>query len=214
LESSPSDDSSNEDISDNENKLSGSQRHQPHPPSAPISEDSRRRRRRHQPSNGLTQESPQHVLQSSKSMDVSILHFKNRRQQLDNEMDSPQADPYGSATSLRPSSFFQSLKPKRDKIPLPRPSSALGGVADDEKQQRKNRRSVGGTPRPARVSTFLSDILRRAKLIQILNDIFKGSLFYLSLYYRSDGSRDMRDRTKKLGLASLCMGDSCTDFRI
>jgi hypothetical protein len=152
LNSSLSDNSSNEDMSDNENKSSGLQRHQPHPPSAPISEDNRRNRRIRQRINEQTQEAPQHKLQSSKSIDGTVAHSKKRQQQQsENEMDSPQIDPYGSTTSLRRGSFFRSSKSKKDKITLPRPSSARGGEPDDEKQQKKGRRSVGGNLRPARV---------------------------------------------------------------
>ena len=84
-------------------------------------------------------------------------HSKNRnkQQQSDNELDSPQIDAYGSNTSVRRKSIFQSLKLKKEKIPLPRPSSALGSERDNEKQNRKHRRSTGGTLRPARVSILL-----------------------------------------------------------
>ncbi|CAF3990616.1 unnamed protein product [Rotaria magnacalcarata] len=47
LDSSSSKDSSNEDYSNNENGGSFTQRHEPHPPNAPISEDSRRYHRHH-----------------------------------------------------------------------------------------------------------------------------------------------------------------------
>ncbi len=156
LDSSPSDDSSNEDMSDNEFKVSGLQKHQPRPPSAPISEDSLRYRQRRRRINQPTQESSPHILQSSKSADSSILHFKARPQQSESEMDSPQIDPYGSTTSLRRSGIFRSSKSKKNKIPLPRPSSAHGRETDDEKQQKKNRRSGGGTLRPARVKISIN----------------------------------------------------------
>lgn len=153
LDSSLSDDSSNENMSDNETKLSGLQKHQPHPPSAPISEDSLRNRQRRRRINQQAQDSPQPVLHSSKSMDGTILQSKSRsrqQQQSESELDSPLADPYGSTSSLRRSGIFQSLKLKKDKIPLPRTSSARGRDTDDEKQQqRKSRRSFG--LRPARV---------------------------------------------------------------
>jgi hypothetical protein len=89
-------------------------------------------------------------------MDASSHTFKKRNQQQhqsDNELDSPQMDRYSSNTPFRRKNIFQSLKFKKDKIPLPRPSSAHGDEPDTEKQNRKNRRSVGGTLRPARVST-------------------------------------------------------------
>jgi hypothetical protein len=146
FDSSPSDDSSNEDMSDNENKISGLQKHQPHPPSAPISEDSLRNRQRRRRINQPTYESsPPTPLQHSKSVDPSVLHFKARQQQSENEI-----DPYGSTTSLRRSGIFRLSKSKKDKIPLPRPSSARGRETDDEKQK-KSRRSAAGNLRPARV---------------------------------------------------------------
>jgi hypothetical protein len=166
LDSSLSDDSSNENMSDIEKKLSGLQIHQPHPPSAPISEDSLRNRQRRRRINQQTQDLSQPALHSSKSMDGTSLQSKSRsRQQSDNEMDSPQADPYGSTSSLRRSRIFQSLKSKKDKIPLPRPASARGTETDDEKQQQqqpKYRKSNRGTLRPARVRiksmNFISSI--------------------------------------------------------
>lgn len=153
FDSSPSDDSSNEDMSDNDIKTSGLQKHQPHPPSAPISEDSLRNRQRRRRINQQTQEYSPPILQQSRSIDASsILHFKpNSHQQSENEMDSPQIDPYGLTTSLRRSGIFRSSKSKRDKISLPRTGSARGRDTDDEKQMKKNRRSAGGTLRPARV---------------------------------------------------------------
>ncbi|CAF3109817.1 unnamed protein product [Rotaria sp. Silwood2] len=151
LDSSLSDDSSNEDMSDNENKPSGLQRHEPRPPSAPMSEDTRRHRRRHHRISEQIPESSQYGPQLSKNMDSSAVRSKNRQQQQsENDTDSPQIDPYGSTTSLRRSGIFQSLKLKKDKIRLPRPSSARGGEPDDEKQQKKSRKSTGGTLRPAR----------------------------------------------------------------
>ena len=145
LESSPSDDSSNEDTSDNEMKVSGFQKHQPHPPSAPISEDSLRNRHRRR---RVNQPIP---LQSSISMDASVPPTKSRpslqRQQSENEI-----DPYGSTTSLRRSGIFRFGKSKKEKLALPRPSSARGRETDDEKPQPKARKSIGGTLRPARVS--------------------------------------------------------------
>lgn len=151
LVSSPSDDSSNEDTSDNEAKVSGSQKHQPHPPSAPISEDSLRNRHRRRRVNQPTQDSPPIPLQSSISMDASVPPTKSRlslqRQQSENEI-----DPYGSTTSLRRSGIFRFSKSKKEKFSLPRPSSARGRETDDEKPQPKARKSTGGTPRPARVS--------------------------------------------------------------
>jgi hypothetical protein len=124
-----SDDSSNEEHSNNIKK------HEPHPPSAPISEDSRRHRRHHhQQLNQQTKESSQHVLSPSK------------------EFDSPQIDTYSSNISFHRKNIFQSLKLKKTKVPLPRPSSASGIEHIDEKQQRKNRRTASGSLRPARVN--------------------------------------------------------------
>ncbi|UJR13625.1 hypothetical protein I4U23_000638 [Adineta vaga] len=147
-DSTPSDNSSNEDMSDNENKPNHLQRHQPHPPSEPISDDIRRRRRRaHQ----HIQESTPATLQASNGVDTSALYFKNRQsQQSESEMDSPQIDQYNSTTTRRRSGIFQSLKLKKNKIPLPRPSSAQKDEHDNDKQQRKNHKTNGGTLRPAR----------------------------------------------------------------
>ena len=147
-------------MSDNETKLSGLHKHQPHPPSAPISEDSLRNRQRRRRINQQPQDSPQPTLHQSKSMDATVLQSRPRsrqqqHQQSESELDSPiTADPYGSTSSLRRSGIFQSLRSKKDKIPLPRPSSASarGRDTDDEKQQRKARRSFRGTLRPARVT--------------------------------------------------------------
>jgi hypothetical protein len=130
------------------------QRYEPRPPSAPITEGSRRHRRRQHQLNEQTQESSNHALQLSKSIDTSMLQFKNQNQDQkysENELDSPQIDPYNSNTSLRRKNFFQSFKFKKDKVPLPRSSSACG----DEKQNQKNRRSAGGSLRPARVHIFI-----------------------------------------------------------
>lgn len=150
-ESSPSDDSSNEDTSDNEIKGTGVQKHQPHPPSAPISEDSLRNRHRRRRVNQPSQESPPNPLQTSISMDASVPPTKSRlslqRQQSENEI-----DPYGSTTSLRRSGIFRFGKSKKEKFTLPRPSSARGRETDDEKPQPKARKSTGGTLRPARVN--------------------------------------------------------------
>ena len=109
-------------MSDNENKSSGLQSRQPHPPSAPITDDIRRTRRIRHRLNELAQDSPQHILQPSKSVDGPVMHWKNRQQQQqsESEMDSPQIDPYGSTTSLRRNSMFQTLKSKKEKITLPR----------------------------------------------------------------------------------------------
>jgi hypothetical protein len=141
-------------MSDNENKSSGLNKHQPRPPSAPMSEDSRRNRRIRRRINEQTQETSQPKLQSSISVDSPGIYLKNRQQQQsETEADSPQIDPYGSTTSLRRGSFFRSSKSKKDKITLPRPSSARG-ERDDDKQQKKGRKSVSGSLRPARVRHF------------------------------------------------------------
>ncbi|CAF2033761.1 unnamed protein product [Rotaria magnacalcarata] len=145
LDSSLSDDSSNGDMSENEKKQSSLKRHEPRPPSAPISEDSRRhRRRRYHRTSEQAPDSSQNMIQSS--------HYSknHHKQQEGNGTDNPQIDPYGSTTSLRRSGIFQSLKLKADKLRLPRPSSARGEEPDDERQQKQNRKSTGGTLRPAR----------------------------------------------------------------
>ena len=152
MDSSPSDYSSNEDTSDNEMRPSAARRHQPHPPPVPISDDSRRNRRRHHRLSEQAPEFPPNVYQSSKSMDTSTLQAKYRSQQSQNESDSLQGDPQDSAMALRRSSIHQSFKGKLDKLNLPRPFSARSRDVDEDKQQRKNRRTAGGTMRPARVS--------------------------------------------------------------
>jgi hypothetical protein len=130
------------DDSSNEEQLNPRQKHEPHPPSTPISEDSRHhRRRRHQQLSEQTQESSQHVLSPSKSMDLSILHSKN-------ELDSPQI-------SFHRKNIFQSLKLQKNKVPLPRPSNVDAAEHIDEKQRRKNRRITNGSLRPARVNIFI-----------------------------------------------------------
>lgn len=140
-------------MSDSETKASGFQKHQPHPPSAPISEDSLRNRQRRRRLNQQTQESSPYILHSSKSMDSTMLQSRPRtsQQQSESEMGSPQVDPYGSTHSLRRSGIFQSLKLRRSKILLPRASSVRGRETNDEKQQRNSRKSTGGTLRPASV---------------------------------------------------------------
>ncbi len=156
FDSSQSDDSSNEEQFTTENKSSFIQKHEPRPPSAPMSEDSRRRRRRRHHLNEQTHESSKHTLQLSKSIDTSILHYQNQGEKYsENEFDSQQIDPYSSNTSLRRKNFFQSLKLRKDKVPLPRSSSACAG---DEKQNKKNRQSTGGALRPARVNIFISNV--------------------------------------------------------
>ena len=139
-------------MSDNENKSSGLQKHQPHPPSAPISDDirlNRQRRRR------IKQESSPPILQQSISVDTPRKHSKSRPPQSESELDNTQIDPYGSTTSLRRSGIFPSFRSKKEGINLPRTSSARGRETDEEKQIKKNRRSAGGTTlRPARVKKY------------------------------------------------------------
>ncbi|CAF1000555.1 unnamed protein product [Adineta steineri] len=180
-DSTPSDNSSNEDISDNENKASGSQRYQPHPPSMPIPEDSRRHRRHHAQINKPTQESVQHVLQTSKSVDPSMFNSKNRQlqqQQSESEMDNSQLEPYGSTKIRRRSGIFQSLKLKKNKIPLPRPSSAQREDPSDDKQQNKNRKTTGGTLRPARslLNLFSGGNIPSGKMDKSTTDLSRNSL--------------------------------------
>ncbi|CAF1157119.1 unnamed protein product [Adineta ricciae] len=178
-DSTPSDNSSNEDTSDNENKLNHLQRHKPHPPSEPISDDIRRRRRRgHQQLNQQSHEPTRHDLQASTSVDASVLHFRNRQfQQSESEMDSPQIDQYDSTKTRRRSGIFQSLKLKKNKIPLPRPSSAQREETDDDKQQRKNRKTTGGTLRPARslLSLFSAGNLPTGKTDKLPNNAANNS---------------------------------------
>ncbi|CAF1115815.1 unnamed protein product [Rotaria sordida] len=149
--SSSSDDSSDEEYSNNINRTSFVQRHEPYPPNVPISEDSRRHRRHRL--NEQTQQSSKHVFQSSNNMDDSIIHFNNRNQQnkySENESNNAQINLYNSDISVRRKSIFHSLKLKKDKIPLSRPSSVDIGNVVDQKQNRKNRLLSSGTLRPAK----------------------------------------------------------------
>lgn len=111
-----SDDSADEDYSNNENKFSSKQKHEPHPP---IPEDSRRHRRHHP--------------------------------LLNEQMDSPQID---SNPSSPRKNMLQSLRLNKDKVSLPRPTSAFDNEHTNEKQHRKNRPISGGSLRPARVKSF------------------------------------------------------------
>ncbi|CAF0904344.1 unnamed protein product, partial [Rotaria sordida] len=133
------------------NRTSFVQRHEPYPPNVPISEDSRRHRRHRL--NEQTQQSSKHVFQSSNNMDDSIIHFNNRNQQnkySENESNNSQINLYNSDISVRRKSIFHSLKLKKDKIPLSRPSSVDIGNVVDQKQNRKNRLLSSGTLRPAK----------------------------------------------------------------
>lgn len=174
FDSSLSDNSSNENMSDNENPVSSLKKIEPRPPTAPIPEDSRRHRRRHHRISEQTSELSQHGLQSANTMDNSSSQTKNRRkhQQQENETDNIQTDPYGSTHSLRRSGIFQTLKLKADKIRLPRPSSARGGDPDDEKQQKKNRKSASGALRPARVSDSTVTKIDEFFLYEVSNAYF------------------------------------------
>lgn len=137
-----------DDLSDNEDPSSLPQRHKPHPPSAPISEDSRRHRRRHHRISEPEQDASPHALRAFKSVDGST---KIRQPQSENEMDSPPVNQYGSNSSLRRSGIFQSLRAKVEKINLPRPFSGRGKETDEEKQSKKLQRAPSTTLRPARV---------------------------------------------------------------
>ena len=131
LDSSLSDDRSDEEQSSNENKLPAKQKHEPRPPSAPPSEDNRRHRRRHR------HQTVEEIEQSSKNTDSSS---------------HPPIDPLNSHNSRRRNNIFQSFKSKKEKIPLPRPSSACM-ERSDEKPDRKRRPSTSlGKLRPARVN--------------------------------------------------------------
>lgn len=70
-------------------------------------------------------------------MDLSILHSEN-------VLDSPQI-------SLHRRNIFQSLTSKKNKVPLPRPSSVDTSEHIDNKQRRK----TSGSLRPARVNIFI-----------------------------------------------------------
>ena len=150
LDSSSSDQLSDGEMSDNDDPSALPQRHKPHPPSAPISEESRRHRRRHHRISEPEQEPSPQILRTFKSVDSSV---KGRQPQSENEMDSPPANQYGSSSSLRRSGIFQSLRAKAEKINLPRPFSGRGKETDEEKQSKKLQRTPSTTLRPARVSS-------------------------------------------------------------
>jgi hypothetical protein len=157
LDSSLSDDLPNEEYINNDTKSSSSiQKHQPHPPSAPISETSRRHRRRHQPVNEQPPPSQDNDQQQKYS---------------ENDLDSQQADSFNANGSFRRKSIFKSFKLKKEKIPLPRPSSASTDRHPDEKQQhRRNSRVASGTLRPARVNTFIQFTSKRNR--HLMRNVF------------------------------------------
>jgi hypothetical protein len=128
-----SDDSSNEEHSNNETKLSSIEKHQPHPPSVPILEDNRRSRRHDQ-------------------------HFNNQYQQQkhsENESDSKKIDSYNSNIPHYRKNSFQLLRIKKDKIPLPRPSSSCWEEHINENQYQTNR-PVTAEPRGStKVNIFI-----------------------------------------------------------
>lgn len=125
LDSSLSDDRSDDEPLNNENKTSAKQNYEPRPPSGQMPEDNRRRRRRQQ-----QQQSIEQTEESSKT-----------------------TDPSNSTSSGRRGSIFRSFKSKKDKIPLSRPSSACASERPDEKQDRKRRPSTSsGKLRPGRVT--------------------------------------------------------------
>lgn len=130
LNSSLSENGSDEEQSNNENNLPSKQKHEPRPPSAPMSEDNRRHRRRHH----------QVVEQTEQTPDLAS---------------HPPIDPPNSSNSRRRGSIFQSFKSKKDKVPLPRPSSACASERADEKQDRKRRPSTSLSKLgPRRVNIF------------------------------------------------------------
>jgi len=118
-------------ISDEEENISN-QKYEPHPPSAPPLDSNRRHRRR------------QHQQQEQ----------EQDQKQCDTDIENCQQETFNPNGSFRRRSIFKSLKLKKDKIPLPRPSSACGNEPSDEKQHRKNQRNSSGTLRPSRVNHF------------------------------------------------------------
>lgn len=139
LDSSLSDDPSKEDlVINNPSKQSSIQKHDPRPPSAPQSEANRHHHRRRHHHHQQSHEQNQEI--------ISQPH-KPAESDLDGEPMDPNA-------SFRRKSLFKSLKLKKDKIPLPRPSSASGNEQLDERQAGKNARIPSGTLRPSRVNHF------------------------------------------------------------
>lgn len=128
FDSSLSDDESKEDMISNKKR-------EPHPPSTPLADNNRRHRRRLQ-----QQQINQDNVQQEK--------------QFDTDVEYSQPETFNPNGSFRRRSIFKSIKLKKDKIPLPRPSSASGNEPSDEKQQRKNQRISSGTLRPSRVNHF------------------------------------------------------------
>ena len=112
-----------------------------------------RRFRRHQQVNEQTDES------------TNTPQKENRKQYSDNELDDPSTDGLDSNVKTRRRSIFGSIKFKKDKVPLPRPSSACGIDQLDEKQHRKSRQSTNGSIRPARVNIFFKTYLKKTIIL-------------------------------------------------
>ena len=62
-----------------------------------------------------------------------------QRKSLDYVLVNAQMDMYSSNTSLARKNPFQSLKSKKERVPLPRPSSAGGSEHFDAKEHKKDR---------------------------------------------------------------------------
>ncbi len=84
-------------------------------------------------------------------------------------MDNGSIDGLNYNVSSQRKNTLRSLKSKKEKVSLPRPSSASGNEHLDEKQHRKNRQAASGTLRPARVNipfrkfekTFLFSLIKQ-----------------------------------------------------
>lgn len=134
--SSSSEDSSNEDYSNNENKGSSTQRYEPRPPDMPISETSRRSRR-HRP-----------------RFNESVQESLKRNEYSQTELNQAMTDSFNGNISTRRRSIFHSLKLKKDKTFLPRPTSFDADQIVDEKQNRKGQRLPSAPLRSAKVRHF------------------------------------------------------------
>ncbi|CAF3286010.1 unnamed protein product [Rotaria socialis] len=160
LDSSSSEDSSNEEYFNNENRGSFTQRHEPHPPNVPISEDSRRYRRPHH--HHINEQAQESLKQKNYS---------------ETEWNNGKMNSYSTNVLPRRKSFLFSLKLKKDKTTLPHPSSFDVGKYGDDKQNQKIQRLPSGSLRSAKslLNLFTSGNSSSVKLNQSLNPMQESS---------------------------------------
>jgi hypothetical protein len=104
-------------------------------------------------------------------------------------LNNPSTDGLNSNVSTQRKNILNSFKFKKNKVPLPRPSSAGRIDQLDEKQHRKNRQTTNGTLRPARVNI----LFRKFKKIFFFPRIFNQS--FINLLMRSHSSSGRQDST-------------------